>query len=139
VFLSRARGLTAPRWLASARNFGDPLHVELLLEPEQASEHVCLTLRAVDGVGRASQDAPELCVDPSHDVAFAGACAAGTRRPGTLPAAPLSSLILAWAGLSWRRRRRARGPREERARGIGTLLPWGTLNALRRGGRGHRE
>jgi hypothetical protein len=110
AFLSRARGLRAPVLRARARNpeSGDVL-LGFVLDPDQASEPVCVVLRAVDGTGKRSEAEPELCFDPREGSHFVPLCSAQPRAVRADGAA--RTLVTSCALLLLRSRaRRRRGP-----------------------------
>ena len=107
LFLTRARGLSAPTLLDRARRGGASGRVVLrfVLTDEQVKEPVCVALRVVDGVGRSSDGEPEFCFDPRQGTFFQPLCSAlpvGTARPETTAPAFLVLLILACLTRRWR-------------------------------------
>jgi hypothetical protein len=115
VFLSRAAELHAPELLATVLNRGEPLRADVVLSPAQARERACIALRAVDGVGRISDDEVEACFHPSRDVAFASGCGVVLGRERSVD---LRWVVSGLAGLLVRLRRKrapARVPTETRS------------------------
>ena len=71
LFLSRAEGARGPVLRARAWNpaEGEPV-LTFLLDAAEAEQPVCVALRAVDGVGRASEGESEVCFDPVQGSRF---------------------------------------------------------------------
>jgi hypothetical protein len=83
LFSTRVAGAKGPVLRVRARNpdkDAGKLRLSFLLDPREAKQPACVALRAVDGVGRLSKAAPELCFDPLRGSFFAP-CAV-LRAPG---------------------------------------------------------
>ncbi len=108
VYLTRGANVDAPRLVARARNFPtDEIVTAFVLAPDDAVEPVCISVVAVDGVGRVDSDAPASCFEPITGNYFAPICSAAAPGART-PASWLAVLALAGAlALGARRRRRA--------------------------------
>ena len=108
VTLTSANGLDDPEVRARARNEGDMVLVSFVLGAEETKSRICLSVRAVDALGRASQRQPRVCFNPSTRPIFESACAISTGAHDNNGGAWAWSAVLlaAWAR-SWRRCRRA--------------------------------
>ena len=103
---SRGAGLAAPVLRARTRGFaGGRLTMGFSLTEDEASEPLCLTVTALDGVGRVSPPAEAYCLDPIQASYFVGACSIGPSRPGRRAIPWLLVLLAGWLG----RRARASG------------------------------
>jgi hypothetical protein len=110
VYLSRGAGVAAPELRARRLNTGGEVPVTLILSPQEAAEPLCLALRAVDGVGRASEQESSVCFDPRDGSHFRAACA--TRPPGAGgDDGPAGLLIPSGLMMAWWLRRTGRGAR----------------------------
>ena len=78
IKLTSARGLDHAVVRARAHNEGDPVVVSFVLSAEEADGRVCLAVRAIDAVGRASERPLGVCFNPSTRPTFESACAVGT-------------------------------------------------------------
>ncbi len=109
LYQSRGPGLQAPRLLGRTRGFGaGTLAVGFSLPSEEADEPLCLSIVALDGVGRSSGPGPLRCIDPVQEDFFVSACRLGaSARGGLLPGGLLCLLLL--------RRLRGRQRRPERS------------------------
>ncbi|MDD9968678.1 MAG: Ig-like domain-containing protein [Myxococcales bacterium] len=113
LFLTRARGLSAPILLDRVRRGGASGRVVLrfVLTSEQVEEPVCVAVRVVDGVGRSSTSEPEFCFDPRQSTYFHPLCrvsAPGARSRAGLQASPwvlTSTAFLVLLTLTWLARR----------------------------------
>jgi hypothetical protein len=108
LFVTDAAGARGPELRARRRNgAGTEVVLTFLLDAREAEQPVCVALRAIDGVGRSSEDEPARCFDPLQDSHFEPLCSAGSPgradgRPGVL--VPLA----AWLWVVLRRRGRER-------------------------------
>jgi hypothetical protein len=77
LFVTSAEGVRGPELRARSRN-GDEDDGEVvltfLLSAREAEQPVCVALRAVDAVGRASRGEPALCFEPSQGSHFEPLC-----------------------------------------------------------------
>jgi hypothetical protein len=115
--VSRSARGAAPSLRARARpddDGDDSITLTLFLEPDEAAGPICVALRAIDGVGRRSEDSPESCFDPgaAERSVFASSCAARP-RPARTPGgdALAGALLLSVAVLLGRRARTGRRAR----------------------------
>jgi hypothetical protein len=83
ITLTSARGLDRAELRARARNEGDPVVLSFVLGAEEAKSRVCLSVRAIDALGRASERTPSVCFNPSTRPVFDSACAAAMPGAGT--------------------------------------------------------
>lgn len=101
----------------------ESLTLTLFLEPEEANGRVCVALRAIDGVGRRSEQSTEACFDPAaaERSLFVSSCAAreASRRAVGGRDAPAGALLLLAAAALGRRRAVARARRMHRRSGAG--------------------
>ena len=110
LYLTRARGLSAPRLLARARRQGSASGVvfRFYLTSEQAEEPVCTSLRVVDAVGKTAEGEPELCFDPRQGTYFQPLCSVSGRGPSQArpPLAVALGFLITWLFVWGRRCRR---------------------------------
>ncbi len=82
LFQTRGPEIEAPRLRARARNFAGPsIPLAFTLTPAEAVSPICVTVVAVDGVGRAVEGGTA-CVDPVQGNYFAPLCNAGAPGAG---------------------------------------------------------
>lgn len=82
LYLSRAEGLEAPRIVSREYNYAaSQITLGVLLTPAEVRSPICLTLAAVDGVGRVTVSPDPQCFDAITRTTFAGeACHASPGR-----------------------------------------------------------
>lgn len=108
-FLTHAEGLSAPRLLARWRSGGQSASLDFLLSAEETSAPVCVTLRAVDGVGNVAEDEPEICFDPIQGSFFRPLCSVAAGPGAGAPRGAAAGLcFLVWSALALRAMRRRR-------------------------------
>lgn len=111
AFLTRARGLAAPRLLVTARPVQETVVLNFVLSEEESHSPVCVGLRAVDGVGNLADNQPEICFDPIQGSFFRPMCSLAS-RPGARRGSDSASgaAFLLWFALAVGvMRRRGRG------------------------------
>ncbi len=83
LYQTRGRGLEAPRLLGRTRGFSSSsLTIGFSLPREEADGPICLSILALDGVGRLSTPGPLQCVDPVDEGFFVSGCRLGPRERG---------------------------------------------------------
>lgn len=106
VYLTRARGLSAPRLVARVgRPYSEP-KLNFVLTPEEAEAPVCLRVRAMDGKLKLAENEPEICFDPVQGSFFRPLCAVTT--PGRARGhshSHFAGVFLLLSAFAWRRRR----------------------------------
>lgn len=111
LYLTRSEGIDHPVLKQRVRNFNERITMSFVLGPDEVVAPVCVSVVAVDGVGRKSE-AGEHCFDPVRGSYFApcavsGAVSRGRGAAGARAGHPSGWMMgLALLGL-WMRRRRA--------------------------------
>ncbi len=118
LYLSRGKNVGAPKLMARLRNFtADPsatITMAFILTTSDASEPVCMVVRAVDGVGKTDTGDQHICFDPIQGNFFAPMCtitAAGASPRGTGAGGGAGACAIVLGGLVLTRRRRGRRAR----------------------------
>lgn len=111
VYLTRARGLEAPRLLARVGEPYERPNLSFVLSPEEAKAPVCIRIRAVDGRLQMAENEPEICFDPVQGSFFRPLCSvAAPGHPAGGSDSQSTGLFLLLSALVWRLRRRHTSP-----------------------------
>lgn len=107
VYLTRGVNVDAPRLVARARNFPtDQIVTAFVLAPDEAVEPVCVSVVAVDGVGRVDSDAGPRCFEPITGNYFSPLCTVTAPGAPSRAAWPFAAALVAALAGTCRRRRR---------------------------------
>ena len=83
LFQTRGVGLDGPLRRSRARNFNaEQITMTFVLPPDEATDPICVTVAAVDGVGNVDADTRAVCIDPIQGNFFQALCAAAPAAPG---------------------------------------------------------
>jgi len=110
LYLVEAPGLEAPELRARERYRGHALPMAFALEAERLEQRICLSLMAVDGVGKVAEAPEPVCFEPSQAVRFQAGCGLAARTSADRgPAHLVPWLLMLTLGLIRRRRAVATG------------------------------
>ena len=107
LYLTRGPGVDAPELRARVRGVPNEIVIAFVLEPEEATGPICVTVQAVDSAGNLGEVPEPLCEDPIQGNFFEPICSASAGPGRSWPSWPVS-LLIAVAWLSFRVRRDAR-------------------------------